>query len=236
MLSLGWYFFYFWVPWFLSTSIHIVDMPWFTIMFFFLSGFSSQILTIHRTGQGKRGDYLLFHSTTSTRSRTSRHLFATLHVRWLSRIFNCKACVYQTATRWDLSPYRTTIRWQKLRRKNVSNWVIFESKLRSFGYFECSTALWVILDPSCKSNLLTSLLGASGSDSHLTPKIGHLQKNGSCIHILDTTLVVEGKTIFDSNLVEETICTFLVEKNTLISRKKEFLILMQKGQSICQSP
>ena len=143
--------------------------------------------------QGTGGDHRLFHSTTSTRSRTFRHLFATLHVRWLSRIFNCKSCVYQTATRWDLSPYRTTIRWQKFRRKNISNWVIFESNLWSFGYFECSTALWVILDPSCKSNLLKSLLGASGSDSHLTPKTGHLQKNGSCVHILDTTLVVEGK-------------------------------------------
>ena len=32
--------------------------------------------------QGKGGDHLLFHSTTSTRSRTFRHLFATLHVRW----------------------------------------------------------------------------------------------------------------------------------------------------------
>ena len=31
--------------------------------------------------QGKGGDHLLFHSTTSTRSRTLRHLFATLHVR-----------------------------------------------------------------------------------------------------------------------------------------------------------
>ena len=59
--------------------------------------------------QGKRGDHLLFHSTTSTHSRTLRHLFATLHVRWLSRIFNCNACVYQTATRWDLPPYWITI-------------------------------------------------------------------------------------------------------------------------------
>ena len=59
--------------------------------------------------QGKGGDHLLFHSTTSTRSRTFRHLFATLHVRWLSRIFNRSACVYQTATRWDLLPYRITI-------------------------------------------------------------------------------------------------------------------------------
>ena len=42
---------------------------------------------------GKDGDHLLFHSTTSTRSRTLRHLVATLHVRWLSRIFNRNACV-----------------------------------------------------------------------------------------------------------------------------------------------
>ena len=59
--------------------------------------------------QGKGGDHLLFHSTTSTCSRTLRHLFATLHVRWLSRIFNCNACIYQTATQWDLPPYSITI-------------------------------------------------------------------------------------------------------------------------------
>ena len=60
--------------------------------------------------QGKRGDHLLFHSTTSTRSRTFRHLFATLHVRWLSHIFNRNACIYQAATRWHLPAYRITIR------------------------------------------------------------------------------------------------------------------------------
>ena len=64
--------------------------------------------------QEKGGDHLLFHSTTSTRSfrhsflpRTFRHLFVTLHVRWLSHIFN--GYIYQTATRWDLPPYRITI-------------------------------------------------------------------------------------------------------------------------------
>ena len=72
--------------------------------FFFLSGFSSQTLTIHRTA-----------TLQSTRSRTLRHLLATLHVRWISRIFNRNACVYQTATRWDLPPYRITI-W-------VINWL-----------------------------------------------------------------------------------------------------------------
>ena len=76
--------------------------------FFFYQGF------LHRhwrfTGQqGKGGYHLLFHSTTSARSRTLRHLFATLHVRWLSRIFSHNACVYQTAIRWDLPTYRITI-------------------------------------------------------------------------------------------------------------------------------
>ena len=76
--------------------------------FFFIRVFFHR----HRrfTGQqGKGGNHILFHSTTSTRSQTLRHLFATLHVRWLSRIFNRNACVYQTATRWDLPPYRIAI-------------------------------------------------------------------------------------------------------------------------------
>ena len=59
--------------------------------------------------QGKGWVHLLFHSTTSTILRTLRHLFATLHVRWLSHIFNRNACIYQTNTRWDLPPYRITI-------------------------------------------------------------------------------------------------------------------------------
>ena len=59
--------------------------------------------------QAKEGGHLLFHSSTSTRSQTFRHLFATLHVRWLSHIFNRTACIYQAATRWDLPPYWITI-------------------------------------------------------------------------------------------------------------------------------
>ena len=75
---------------------------------FFYQGFLHRHWRFTRQ-QGKGGDHLLFHSTTSTRSQTLRHLFATLHVRWLSRIFNRNACVYQTATRWDLPPYRITV-------------------------------------------------------------------------------------------------------------------------------
>ena len=59
--------------------------------------------------QGKGGNHLLFHSVTSTRSQKSRYLFATLHVRWLSHIFNRTACIYKTATRWDFADYRITI-------------------------------------------------------------------------------------------------------------------------------
>ena len=82
----------------------LVDM----LLFFSYQGF------LHRHWQlagqqGKRGDHLLFLSTISTRSRILRHLFATLHMRWLSRIFNRNPCVYQTATRWDLPTYRIII-------------------------------------------------------------------------------------------------------------------------------
>ena len=32
---------------------------------------------------------------------------------------------------------------------------LFEPHLRSFGYFKCSTVLWLALNPSCKGNSLT---------------------------------------------------------------------------------
>ena len=63
------------------------------------------------TGQQEKvGDHCLFCSTTSTRSRIFRYLFATLLVWWLSHIFNRTAYIYQTATRWDLPAYRI-INW-----------------------------------------------------------------------------------------------------------------------------
>ena len=69
--------------------------------FFFYQGFLSRTLTTHRTaGEGRE------------------HLFATLHVIWLSHIFNRIACIYQTATRWDLPPCRITI------------WLVDDVKLR----------------------------------------------------------------------------------------------------------
>ena len=51
--------------------------------------------TIHRTTRGNDGTIFLFLSTTSTRSRTFRYLFATLHVRLLTHICNRVTCNYQ---------------------------------------------------------------------------------------------------------------------------------------------
>ena len=68
---------------FLSVGNTIFQPVWKKENFFFPSGFS---FTDTDDSQGKGRDHLLFHSTTSTRSRTLRNLFATLHVRWLSCI------------------------------------------------------------------------------------------------------------------------------------------------------
>ena len=81
---------------------------WLELNFFFLWEFS---FTDTGSSQDNRegGNHLLFHSTISTCSQTFRYLFATLNVRWLSHIFNCNACIYQTGTWWDLPPYWITI-------------------------------------------------------------------------------------------------------------------------------
>ena len=79
-------------------------------IFFYYYGILSQTMIIHRAAQeGTGGDHVLFLSATSTSSRKFRHLFATLYVRWLPRIFNRITFNYQNATRWDLPPYRITI-------------------------------------------------------------------------------------------------------------------------------
>ena len=55
--------------------------------------------------QGKKRDHVLFHSNTPTHSRTFRHLFGTLHLKWLSYVSNRNACFSSRmlATRWDFT-------------------------------------------------------------------------------------------------------------------------------------
>ena len=58
------------------------------------------------TRQERKGRTIfLFASITFPYSQTCRYLSATLHVRWLPRIFNRTACNYQTTARWDLPLY-----------------------------------------------------------------------------------------------------------------------------------
>ena len=69
---------------------------------FFLSGFFlTRFQRFQQTIQGPAGErreLSWFLSTTSTRSRTFRHLFETLHLRWLALIFIRAICIYQTPT------------------------------------------------------------------------------------------------------------------------------------------
>ena len=59
--------------------------------------------------QGRGRDHILNHSATSISSRTFIHLFASFHMRYLSRICNSTVCIDQTATRWYLTHYWITI-------------------------------------------------------------------------------------------------------------------------------
>ena len=131
--------------------------------------------------QGKGGDLLLFHSTTSTRSRTFRHLFATLHVRWLSHIFNRTVCIYQTATWWDVPPYR------------ITNWLIDDM---TFSF--CLFMWWFDSSFFCYSDLrrkigrfeLASIIAFALQANWLTKCASYDEHN---VHTARTTFII---TIF----------------------------------------
>ena len=76
--------------------------------FFFYQGFLSRTLTTRRTaGEGRGPSFIPFyHFHPLTNIQTFICNFA---CEMTSHIFNRTACIYQTATRWDLPPYRITI-------------------------------------------------------------------------------------------------------------------------------
>ena len=73
---------------------------------FFLSGFS--FTDTDDSQNSRRREETIFYSflPLPPAHEHSDIYFATFHVRWLSHIFNRTACIYQTATRWDLPPYQ----------------------------------------------------------------------------------------------------------------------------------
>ena len=76
-----------------TNKIHFPQMT------FFLSEFSFRYWQFARRPQGKGEDHL--HSSLPLPS-TQKHSDLYLHVRWLSRIFNCTACNYLATTWWYL--------------------------------------------------------------------------------------------------------------------------------------
>ena len=80
---------------------YCITTNFFSIRLFFPDTDDSQ------DSRGKEGT--IFYSILPLPPTDEHWDIATLHVRWLSRIFKRKACVYQTASRWNLPPYRITI-------------------------------------------------------------------------------------------------------------------------------
>ena len=107
-------------------------------MIFFLSGFSSQTPTIHRTAGEERGPSFipLYHFHPLTNIQTFICNFA---CEMTSHIFNRTACIYQTATRWDLPPYRITI-W--LIDDVTLSFFLFTWWFDSSFFFFLVTAIW----------------------------------------------------------------------------------------------
>ena len=87
---------------------HLHQKKVLSLHFFFLSGFLSRTLTTYRTAGERRGPsfILLYHFHPLTNIQTFICNFAR---EMTITYFNRNACIYQTATRWDLPPYRITI-------------------------------------------------------------------------------------------------------------------------------
>ena len=150
------------------------------VVFFVVVFFSIRIF-FHRhwrlTGQqGKGGDHLLFHSITSTRLRTFRNLFATLHVRWLSHIFNCTPCIYQAATWWHLPPYwisiwltdDMTLNFVCLRDDLILTFFCYSNLRWETGGFEVASTITLVLQAirltKCASHAILKFYRELGLD------------------------------------------------------------------------
>ena len=77
----------------------------------FLSGISFTDPDDSKNVRGREVTIFLFFSTTSDRSQAFRYLFATLHMAWLTHIFNRTSCNYHAASPSDLPPYWITFDW-----------------------------------------------------------------------------------------------------------------------------
>ena len=120
--------------------------------FFYYQGFLQRHWRF--TGQrGRRGDHLLFHSNTSTRSQTFRHLFGTLHVRWL-HVFLIATLMYFREKILPIFIFQTLIRSIKSLLLDVALY-LYKSTIRTCMEYCCH--IWAGA-PSCNLKMLYKLL------------------------------------------------------------------------------
>ena len=67
--------------------------------------------------------------------------------------------------------------------------VEFKSNLRSFGYFECSAKLWLLWTQAAKAPHLQELVECFWPRLSPVALNRAFVNNGSCIQIVDTTLI-----------------------------------------------
>ena len=102
---------YFEMKWYYCTIqvfIRTLGHVYFFIIFFSIS-FLSRTLTTHRTAGKERGSSYSALPLRPTHEHSDINL--QLCIRDDYHIFNHTACIYQTATWWDLPLYRTTFDW-----------------------------------------------------------------------------------------------------------------------------
>ena len=92
--------------------------------------------------QGKGGDHLLLHPTTSTPSRKSKHLFATLYVRWLPDL--CLPDCY-------------SMRFTTLLNYHLTDWLMMQCLSTWWFNSRFITAIWRGKPVDLNSNRLSNL-------------------------------------------------------------------------------
>lgn len=102
------------------------------------------------------------------------------HLSWKEMYDTITILEWLVVSKWHICLTEIT-------EKNISNWVIISINLTFLGYFKRSTALWLFLNPSCKSN---SIIRIGWFRPRVSPDAYSrvYTKNRSWIQILDMIL------------------------------------------------
>ena len=110
--------------------------------------------------------------------------------RFWTLIFFCYGNICNPYNTWVAGVYMAYIFDRNSWRKPSQIEWLFELNLKSFSYFECSTALWILLEPAAKAACLKELAGCFRPSFPTDAQIRAFAKNENYIQIVDTTLDV----------------------------------------------